>query len=338
MKKVALYIRVSTDTQEKAETIENQLSDLYKVYDKKDVVKVYVDNPGSGADPDRRGLTELRKDAKNKLFDTIGVWASDRLARDLKLALILRDEFKELGIQVEIMGKERDDSEGGKLLGVIEAAVDEMERGRIKRRFISGRDRRLAEGKLIGCYPPYGYIHVRRDREKKIDAYFKVNEKEARIVRKIFNLYLRLESIFLVTRQLAIEKIKTRGKGGEPKLFCVSMVKKILMRESYIGNHYFGKTSPCIAKFHISKVRKHRFTGRKDNPRTEWKLVKIPTIISEATFKKAQVILERRANRRSRESKYQFLCRGLVRCVRCNRLYGGRNRKRWEKGEGLPYL
>ena len=186
MRRIALYCRVSTDNQEKAETIGNQLKDLYKVYNKTDVVKVYEDNPGSGADPDRAGLWELRKDAQKKLFDVVGVWASDRLARDLKLSLILRDEFKELGIAVEIMGKEREDSEMGKFMGVIEGAIDEMERARIKRRFISGRDRRMSEGKLIGCYPPYGYDHVKRDKEKGTDAYFKVNEKEARMIKNIF--------------------------------------------------------------------------------------------------------------------------------------------------------
>ena len=123
MRRIALYCRVSTDNQEKAETIGNQLKDLYKVYNKTDVVKVYEDNPGSGADPDRAGLWELRKDAQKKLFDVVGVWASDRLARDLKLSLILRDEFKELGIAVEIMGKEREDSEMGKFMGVIEGAI-----------------------------------------------------------------------------------------------------------------------------------------------------------------------------------------------------------------------
>ena len=178
MRRIALYCRVSTDNQEKAETIDNQLRDLYKVYNKADVVKVYKDNPGSGADPDRAGLWEMRKDAQKKMFDIIGLWASDRLARDVKLSLILRDEFNDLGVGIEIMGKERDDSDSGKLLSIIEAAVDEMERNRIKRRFVSGRDRRLAEGKLIGCYPPYGYRHIRRDREKGTDAPEMLQEKQ----------------------------------------------------------------------------------------------------------------------------------------------------------------
>jgi site-specific DNA recombinase len=329
MRRIALYCRVSTDNQEKAETIDNQLRDLYKVYNKTDVVKVYKDNPGSGADPDRAGLWEMRKDAQKKMFDIIGLWASDRLARDVKLSLILRDEFNDLGVGIEIMGKERDDSDSGKLLSIIEAAVDEMERNRIKRRFISGRDRRMAEGKLIGCYPPYGYDHVRRDKEKGTDAYFKVNEKEARMIKNIFKWYLELESIFLVTKKLKTKGIKTRGKNktGEPNYFFCSTVSRILRRETYIGNHYFGKSSPCVAKFHISKIRKHRFTGRCRNPRADWKLIKVPPIIDEITFNRVQAILLRRAKRRARKSMYQFLCTGLVRCVRCHRLYGGKNQR-----------
>ena len=76
MRRIALYCRVSTDNQEKAETIDNQLRDLYKVYNKADVVKVYKDNPGSGADPDRAGLWEMRKDAQKKMFDIVGLWST----------------------------------------------------------------------------------------------------------------------------------------------------------------------------------------------------------------------------------------------------------------------
>src|SRR3989344_2462112 len=279
MRRIALYCRVSTDNQEKSETIDNQKRDLYKVYNKTDVIKIYEDNPGSGADPDRPGLWELRKDAQKKMFNVIGLWDSSRLARDLKLSLILRDEFKELGIGIEVMGRERDDTDTGKLVSIMEATMDELERNRIKRRFISGRDRRLSEGKLIGCYPPYGYRHVRRDKEKGTDAYLEIYEPEALIVRKTFDLYIKYESILLVAQHLMKEGIRGRGKGRSgPGFMQASMIKKILSRETYIGNQYHGKSSPCIAKFHINKVRKHRFTGRRFNPKSEWKQIQVPII------------------------------------------------------------
>lgn len=329
MKKVALYCRVSTDSQEKGKTIENQLRDLRRVYSPKEIVKVYIDNPASGADLDRKGLNELRADAQKGLFNVVGIWDSSRLARDVKWALILRDELKENGVKIEIMGKERDDSEAGKLFSVLEATMDELERERIKRRFMAGKRRRLEEGKLIGCYPPYGYIHIKRDREKGIDAYFKINPKEALLVKKIFNLYLKFESMFMVAKKLSEMGIKSRGKGGQPKFFHTSMIRKILGNEAYIGNWYYGKTSPCVAKYHIRRERKHKLTGRRINPKSEWKLIKIPAIIDKKTFDRAQQILKKRYRRRERESKFPILCKGLIRCVDCGRLYGAKKHRNY---------
>lgn len=326
LKRIVFYIRVSTDAQDKAETNENQLRDLYKVYNKADVVviKVYEDT-GSGADPDRPDLKQLREDAKKGLFDVVAIWDTSRLARDIMLALTLREEFKSLGIKIEVMGKERDDSDDAKIYTLIESWMDERERVKIKSRFTSGKNRRLAEGKLIGSYPAFGYDHVRRDKEKGIDAYFKVNEQEAAMVLKIFNLYIELESIFKVAIRLKAEGIKSRGKNGEPGYFQCSTLRKILGNEDYIGNHYFGKTSPCVAKYHIYKVRKHRLTGRKKNPRSEWRSVKVPTIIDMTTWNKAQDILRKRAKFALQESKYEFLSQGLIRCIHCVKKYGGRN-------------
>ncbi len=324
IKKIVLYIRVSTENQEKNETIENQLADLYKVYDKKDIIRVYIDNPASGANLDRKGLNELRKDAQKGLFNVVGIWDSSRLTRDVRSALVLGDEFKELGIKVETMGKERDDSDTGKLFNILEATMDEIERERIKRRFLAGKRRRLDEGKLIGCYPPYGYKHIKRDRDKKIDARFEINESEAIIVRKIFDWYLKFESIFLVTKELKIQGIKTRGRKGVPRFFQASMTSKILKREAYIGNFYHGKSSPCVARYNIKDIRKYKLTGRKANPRSEWKMVKVPVIIDEVKFKRAKEIMAKRAKLKIRKTKYNFLCQGLIKCFRCGRAYGGK--------------
>ena len=332
MKRIAYYLRVSTGRQEKEETIDNQRRDLGKIYDRREIVRTYEDNPGSGADPDRQGLKRLLNDARLGLFDTVAVWDSSRLARDVKLFLSIKDELKECRVRVEIMGKERDDSDTGRFFETIEAAVDELERSRIKRRFTSGRERRLSQGKLIGCYPPYGYKHIRRDKEKGTDAYFKIYPPEAVVVKKIFKWYLELESIFLVTKRLYEHGIKSRGKVGIPKFFLASMVKKVLIREDYIGNHYFGKSSPCVAKFHLHKIRKYRLTGRRANPRSEWRRVDVPAIVDKKLFYKAQEIMKKRSwhDSRIKPSKYEYLCKGLIRCSHCKRLYGAKIQKNFQ--------
>ncbi|MCM8808336.1 MAG: recombinase family protein [Candidatus Omnitrophica bacterium] len=160
MKRVALYCRVSTDQQEKEETIENQLKELQRVYENNQIVKIYTDT-ASGGDLDRGGLNKLKRYTQKKLFDIVGMWDTSRLARYTKLTLILLEEFRQNGIKIEVMGKPLEDSPEEKFLVTMLAALDEMEKEKIKRRFIAGKKRLLAEGKLIWCYPPYGYKYVK---------------------------------------------------------------------------------------------------------------------------------------------------------------------------------
>ncbi|MCM8808337.1 MAG: recombinase family protein [Candidatus Omnitrophica bacterium] len=150
-------------------------------------------------------------------------------------------------------------------------------------------------------------------------------------MRKIFQLYSELQSIFLVTKKLAELGIKNRVKRlDKQKFFHASMVKKILKNEVYIGNFYYGKTSLCEAKFHLKEEKRHKLTGRKINPRSEWVLIKAPAIIDKTTFEKAQEIMKRRYREKAKESKFPALCKGLIKCVDC-----GRGVMRQEKMENV---
>ena len=83
IKRVAIYIRVSTDKQ----TIENQLRELRRVAEHRGwrVVQEYRDAGISGAKgrEARPGLDEMLKDAQRRRFDVVMAWAIDRLGRSL---------------------------------------------------------------------------------------------------------------------------------------------------------------------------------------------------------------------------------------------------------------
>ena len=83
MKRVALYVRVSTD----AQTVGNQIRELRQVAKRRgwDVVEVYSDAGISGAKGrnGRPGLDSMLKDASRRKFDIIIAWAIDRLGRSL---------------------------------------------------------------------------------------------------------------------------------------------------------------------------------------------------------------------------------------------------------------
>ena len=80
MKRVALYIRVSTSKQD----TENQRRELEAVADRSGwkIVKVYEDGISGAKGRDQRpGLDALMKAVNAKEFDMVATWSVDRLGR-----------------------------------------------------------------------------------------------------------------------------------------------------------------------------------------------------------------------------------------------------------------
>src|SRR5271154_4213775 len=98
MKKVAIYLRVSTDSQ----TTDNQRRELEAVAARSGwkVVKVYEDAGISGAKGrDRRpGLDAMLKGVNAKEFDMVAAWSVDRLGRSLTDLLNILQGLHDKGV------------------------------------------------------------------------------------------------------------------------------------------------------------------------------------------------------------------------------------------------
>ena len=83
MKRVALYVRVSTDRQ----TVENQIAILTRIAKERgwQIVQTFTDAGISGIKgrKDRPGLDEMLKQAHRHRFDVVMAWAIDRIGRSL---------------------------------------------------------------------------------------------------------------------------------------------------------------------------------------------------------------------------------------------------------------
>lgn len=338
MTKTAIYIRVSTQRQEKEETEKTQLSKLKEYCKENDyqIVKEYSD-VCSGAYLSRTALNQLREDAKKGIFDVICVYALDRLSRKLGHQIALLDEFeKEAKVKVESLEEKFEDTPEGMLNRNMRGAFAEYERYKIAKRLIDGKWRKVNEKKLIGCYPSFGYTNVKKTDEEP--AHFEINPKEASMVKLIFKIYLETNSIYQTAIQLKEMGIKGRGRGkgknGEdkPTFLHPKTIREILKNESYIGNWYYGKTYCCEAKYHIKEERKQKLTGRKIRPKSDWKLVKIPEIIDKEIFDRVQEKMNKKKSDYLKPSKKHFyLCQSLIKCIHCGRTYSGHkqtNRKR----------
>ena len=100
MKRVAIYLRVSTSKQD----TENQLRELSAMADRAgwEIWKVYEDAGISGAKgPDQRpGLEAMMKAVNAREFDMVATWSVDRLGRSLTDLLGIRQDLQEKGVDL----------------------------------------------------------------------------------------------------------------------------------------------------------------------------------------------------------------------------------------------
>src|SRR5712692_7040219 len=151
MKRVAIYLRVSTSRQD----TENQLRELSAVADRSgwEVVKVYEDAGISGAKGrDRRpGLDAMMKAVNAREFDMVATWSVDRLGRSLTDLLGILQDLQEKGVDLFLHQQGLDTSTtAGKAMFQMLGVFAEFERGIIRERVNAGLARARANGVKLG--------------------------------------------------------------------------------------------------------------------------------------------------------------------------------------------
>ena len=163
--RVALYVRVSTDRQQQAQTIEQQVTQLQGFVAAHEgegwtvaAEHVFRDDGYSGAKLDRPGLDALRDRAAQAAFDVVLVTAPDRLARKLVHQMVVLEELERHGVRVVFCDRPPSDDPHEQLVTQIRGAVAEYERTLIADRMRRGRQARLRSGQLLPwTRAPYGY-------------------------------------------------------------------------------------------------------------------------------------------------------------------------------------
>ncbi|MBN8991625.1 MAG: recombinase family protein [Rhizobiales bacterium] len=151
MKRVALYLRVSTDSQ----TTENQRRELRAVAKRSDwqIVKVYEDAGISGAKGrDRRpGLDAMMKAVNAKEFDMVAAWSVDRLGRSLTDLLAILQALRDKGVDLFLHQQGLDTStSAGRAMFQMLGVFAEFERGIIRERVNAGLARARDRGTKLG--------------------------------------------------------------------------------------------------------------------------------------------------------------------------------------------
>ena len=320
MKKAVYYARVSTSLQEEKGTIESQKTELVNQI-KKDgniLVHEYIDNGWSGARLDRPALDDLRKDIKTDLFEAVYFLDSDRIARDVTYQNLIISELLKYNKEIIIKGKNYVHNSENKFTLTVLGAVNELEKAKIVERFMRGRREQARQGAIVDSGGLLGYDHIKRTEAKR--GYYKINEKQAQIVRFIFQTYAYTNvSITGLIKLLEKKGFKTAtGKS----YWKSSVIRRILTNESYYGVHYFNRTEKVESQIAKNRYAKSMKTTTKVKDESEWIAIPIEPIISKELFGVVQAKLRTNA-KTLRNTNNKYFLGGLIKCGVCSHTYSG---------------
>jgi len=330
MKQAAMYVRVSTRQQKEGETIESQKALLHQ-YARQNGFEIgpewtFQDDGFTGGKLARPALDKLRDLASEGIFEDVFILSPDRLSRKLAYQVILMDEFKAHGTKVHFQNTKDPVTPTDHLLLQMQGAFAEYERAQIAERSRRGKIHKAKNGRVsIMSGASYGYRYIKGI--EGVQSYLEVNEKEASVVRSIFDLYVKRRLTMTQIKNHLLEKqIRSpTGKGD----WSVSTISRILKNSAYRGIAYYGKSETCEPTSTRLPGRSIRLKGRRTPKRgvrlrnsEEWIAIPVPAIIDNETFKMAQEITNTNKKLSLRNAKPGSLLQGLMSCAECGYSFG----------------
>ena len=247
-RRVAIYARVSTSSDEQLNSIEAQ-RDYYIKYveERSDLifVKLYADEGITGTSQKMRvEFQKMMSDAKAGAFDLIITKSISRFARNTVDSLICIRLLKEYGIEVYFQKEDIGtfDSKGEFMITLLSSMAQEESRS-ISENVAWGHRKRFADGKYTVPYDRFlGY-------DRGAEGGLVVNQKQAILVRLIFKLYLEGKTPAGICRYLNQAEIPTPS--GKDK-WSQTVINSMLTNEKYKGDALLQK------KFTVDYLTKKR--------------------------------------------------------------------------------
>ena len=259
-RKAALYIRLSKDDGDKAESdsVINQkkfLSGFVESQPDIEFAGYYVDDGWSGASFERPDFMRMMSDVYARRIDCVIVKDSSRFGRNAsESGRYIQEVFPKYGVRYIAVN---DAIDSGKSRSVAIDFLNTSFRGIFNEFYVAENSEKIRstldmerrQGDFIGSFAKFGYKKDPADRHKLL-----IDEEAAEIVRLIYRMYLSGSGIRTIVRYLNDNGIvnpstyksrnhpayKPRSIGTSP-LWSDKTVRRILHDEMYIGNMVQGK-------------------------------------------------------------------------------------------------
>lgn len=256
MKNAGIYVRVSTERQaQEGYSVSAQKENLtsfaktnnFKVYD------VYADEGISGKSVEGRpSVKRLIKDIQDGKIDVVLIQKFDRLTRNITDTEDFIKLFQKYDIDVWSIsdGKVDMSNSNGKFMTLLKGLFAQHERELTAERIKVALSEKARQGYTLCCgCTPYGY------NRKKGNKVIIINQEEAKVVKRIFKMYLEGISFTAIAKALTVEGIPTKRAGQtinikkndaivETKTFVgvwsPKLIRLMLSNPVYIGKVRYG--------------------------------------------------------------------------------------------------
>jgi len=294
MLQTGIYVRVSTEEQaEEGFSIKAQEQKLrsYAKIKEWPVYDIYIDPGISGKNiRDRPDLNRLIGDIKKGRVKNVLVYKIDRLTRSIADLMSLIDLFNEYDCAFNSLTESIDtQSATGRMFIKIIGIFAEFERESISERTKLGFERKAKEGLSVCTWSAsYGYD---RKKGEKVQT---VNEKEAVIVREVFDMFVNRHMSYLeIARKLNDRHIPS--KTGS--VWYAVSIKDMLTNCNYMGN----------VRYAMEDEKRHFETKGVHQP-----------IITKELYGEAQDLISKISARNyTKHPKEEHYYAGILYCAKC---------------------
>ena len=308
--KIAAYCRVSTDKDEQLDSLNHQ-KEFFVEYARRnghELFRVYADEGISGTSLKKReAFQQLLKDAQLGLFRTVVVKDISRFARNTVDALQSIRTLKSMGINTMFLTANMDSMGDSEFVLALFSAMAQEESNNLSKRVKWGKKINAEKGRVPQRV--FGY--------DRVDNFtLAINPDEARIVRKIFTLYL--QGLGCRSVSMTLNQEGDRTKFGSD--WNAGAVRRVLGNPLYCGtliNHKY-EIEDFLTGRQVPIPSEEQFLHR----RPEW------AIVPPEIFRQAQQILESRRIRHSsgepfRQGRHsaKHLFSTLIKCRHCGRSF-----------------
>jgi len=246
-----------------------------------------------------------------KKFDKLIVYSHDRLSRDTHESLLIKHTLNKLNIDILYSRPgEQINSENNSMNTFLENLLSNL--SAFESNIIGGRTFMGNRGNILnniwaGGPAPYGYKLVKLPSNRKKSKLF-INPPEARIVKKIFDLY----TLGYSPRNI-VDYIKAEYSHNNDRLWTINSIKSILSNPTYTGTITWNK------KGGARNPRK-----RAQSEHTLSKFDENIRLITVDTWNKTQYLKELQKNNPKFLST-SFLLKGILICGECGEYFSCKN-------------